>query len=274
MNDKLVPLNSQISRIIQPELELELKDEDRKTITPNQNIVLINQVDSICPLCGKKLMYDKKNQKRKDYEVAHIYPLSPSPKEQLLLKDEDRLSENVNDLDNLIPLCPSCHTQFDKPRTVEEYRKLSAIKKKLINKDLDRQKWYDFKIENEIMQIVSSLNSASEKINCKISYDVKDVNNKMQLLSPLVSRRIRTNITQYFPFVKEQFALLEENSPSSSEMISMQIKTYFLSLKKDQRTDEDIYPSVVEWIYAKTQKTSKEAAEIIVAFFIQNCEVF
>ena len=61
----------------------------------------------------------------------HIYPLNPTIEETQLLKHEARLSTDVNDEDNVIPLCEICHGKFDKPRTVEEYRSLFKLKQEL-----------------------------------------------------------------------------------------------------------------------------------------------
>ncbi len=95
-----------------------------KSPSENTNIVLFNQVDGICPLCDKQLIYKKSGSKYKKYELAHIYPLNPRPEEIKLLEVQERLSDDVNHEDNLIPLCKSCHGEFDKPRTVSEYQDL------------------------------------------------------------------------------------------------------------------------------------------------------
>ncbi|WP_373557726.1 HNH endonuclease [Pseudomonas sp. URIL14HWK12:I7] len=67
-------------------------------------------------------MYSKSKTSNKQYEIAHIYPLNPTPPEALLLANEFRLSADVDHLDNLIALCLLCHNEFDNPRTVKEYR--------------------------------------------------------------------------------------------------------------------------------------------------------
>lgn len=36
----------------------------------------------------------------------------------------------------------------------------------------------------------------------------------------------------------------------------------------------DIFDDIVQWMYEKTNKISKIACEVIVSFFIQDCEVF
>nr|WP_277399219.1 HNH endonuclease signature motif containing protein [Escherichia coli] len=67
-------------------------------------------------------MVQNGKRKIKLYEVAHIYPFSPREEEKELLKDEQRLCDDVDSEDNLIALCRDCHKLFDNPRTIEGYR--------------------------------------------------------------------------------------------------------------------------------------------------------
>ena len=106
----------------------------RDKYTESQKISLVSQVNRVCPLCQEPLFYQKNKRTYKNYDLAHIYPLNPTLFEQKILENEPRLSDDVNDEDNLIPLCKICHGKFDTPRTVEEYQKLFAIKKSLIER--------------------------------------------------------------------------------------------------------------------------------------------
>lgn len=64
-----------------------------------------NKVNGRCPICGGVLVYTKKGKINKSFEVAHIYPANPRPEEKKLLSGEERLSEDVNDLKNVIAVC-------------------------------------------------------------------------------------------------------------------------------------------------------------------------
>ena len=96
--------------------------DNRRIFSDNEKMVLFNEVDGRCPICGKPLTNTKNGQIIKMFEVAHIYPANPRPEEVELLKDEERLSKDVNSLANVIAVCRICHKKFDTPRTIEEYR--------------------------------------------------------------------------------------------------------------------------------------------------------
>jgi pimeloyl-ACP methyl ester carboxylesterase len=77
------------------------------------------------------------------------------------LKDVQLLSDDRNDLDNLIPLCTGCHTRFDKPRTRAEYEELFRVKRGLIERERQRALMREYPIEDGIHQIVAALGNVS-----------------------------------------------------------------------------------------------------------------
>ena len=46
----------------------------RRNPTDNEAILLVNEVDNLCPLCSLTLMYEKRSKKKR-YEAAHIYQI-------------------------------------------------------------------------------------------------------------------------------------------------------------------------------------------------------
>ena len=108
----------------------------RRQPTDNEKFILHTEVDGMCPLCGIKLLYKKENTLNKRVNLAHIYPHSPTDSEKKLLKDVEKLSEDSEDIKNIIWLCPNCHESFDKPRTIDSYNNLLNIKKEYCKKKI------------------------------------------------------------------------------------------------------------------------------------------
>ena len=86
--------------------------DNRRIFSDNEKMVLFNEVDGRCPICGKPLTNTKNGQIIKMFEVAHIYPANPRPEEVELLKDEERLSKDVNSLDNVIAVAVRAKCNF------------------------------------------------------------------------------------------------------------------------------------------------------------------
>jgi len=248
----------------------------RKKLSPAQELALISQVDRVCPLDAEPLFYKKNNQTHKNYEIAHIYPLNPTSDEAHLLQNEERLGADVNDEDNLIPLCKICHGQFDKPRTVLEYQELIAIKKKAIERSGQEELWKTHPIKESILKIVDAIYAdAVEDIEAEITFTSKKVDEKLNdTISRPTQRKIKNNVTDYYTFIREKLTLLDKAGDCTSEIISSQIKGFYLIQKGKGVSQQAAFDNIVKWLNAKTKAESNDAAEIITSFFIQNCEVF
>ncbi|MBU2524145.1 HNH endonuclease [Patescibacteria group bacterium] len=248
----------------------------RRNYSPAEELSLTTQVEGICPLCGKALFYTKKVKSYKGYELAHIYPLNPSADEIEELKNEERLHEDVNHPDNLIPLCLSCHGKFDKPRTASEYQKLAELKKSQIRKSKQQEIQIEYQLEDDIRLVIDGLYSADyAQMGTEIEYESKSLKEKFTSDFPSpIRQKIKHNVADYYQFVKSKFAEIEQDNPNSSVLIFSQVKSYYLKQKSLRISQQEIFSNIVDWFFIKTKPQTIEAAEIVTSFFIQNCEVF
>jgi hypothetical protein len=257
-------------------LDLSGMSKTRKKYSDPQNIALLSQVSNVCPLCSEPLFYKKEGKSYKNYDIAHIYPLNPTPLEITLLEHEERLSNDVNDENNVIPLCGICHGKFDKPRTVEDYRMLFKIKKDLIDHSGQEAIWKKYAIEDEISAIIDAIYNDPEFENkTEIEFTPKELDEKLDsTISRPTKIKIKNNVREYFIFIRTKFAELDSAKIDLSEIISLQIKTYYLKQKNMGLNQQAIFDNIVLWIHTKTKPKTNDAAEILTSFFIQNCEVF
>jgi len=248
----------------------------RKKYTEAQNVSLLSQVSRVCPLCAEPLFYKKGKVSFKNYEIAHIYPLNPTDAEKTLLENEDRLGVDVNDEDNVIPLCEICHGKFDKPRTATEYKQLYTLKKKLIERSGQEAIWKRYTIEDEISEIIEAIyNDPGVDSDAEIEFNPKEVDEKLdECISRPKKIKIKTNVRDYYIFISKKFSALDNADGDLSEIISLQIKSYYLKQKRMGFEQQVIFENIVTWIHAKTRPKTNDAAEILASFFIQNCEVF
>lgn len=249
--------------------------EKRKKPTDNLAIVLHSQVGNHCPLCSKPLTEKKNKNIIKKSEIAHIYPLNPTTEETEILKDEEILNTDLNHEDNLIPLCLECHNRYDKKKTVEEYRILVSKKKDFINQDIQKSIWHQYALQKEVVQIIDDLLKIEASSLATLSYESKKIDEKLNnTITPITKRKIHLNVQDYFPLIKNKLSNIERESPTKAELISTQIKAFYL-MQKDQLTSQEVmYKNISNWIMHKTNQTSIDSSEIVTAFFIQNCEIF
>lgn len=251
--------------------------KERKDYTDNEKLVLTNQVNGICPLCLKELIYKKKQRIYSMYEVAHIYPCHPTEKEIELLKNEERLGNDPDDINNVIPLCFECHSKFDKPRTIEEYRYLLDLKKKAIKNQKIMAFFAKSDLTDEIAEIIDELQKGSwDKSPIPLNYNVLKIEQKLDFeFNWILKNQISNNILDYYLLIQQLFSNIDKNNPGTFDLISGQIKVFYLLLKREILDQETIFEKMSEWIFLKSQnKGSIYACKIIISYFIQNCEVF
>ena len=257
------------------EIKVAKSNPTRKKPTENMGLVLFDEVGGICPKCTKPLMKKNKGQMTKLFEVAHIYPNSPRPHEFDLLKGQERLSEDVDDECNLIALCRDCHKIFDNPRTIEGYREMILIKKELQRLSNLQKSWFDNNIDVEINKVIASLASFSGEALEELSLEALTVDSKSdETLNGLVKLKIKNNVIYFYSNIKSKFSELDKSEPYTSDTIYSQVKTYYLKLKKQNLDQTQIFSALTDWIKNSTDCKNTEVSEIIVSFFVQNCEVY
>lgn len=249
----------------------------RRKLSPAEEMALIFQVSRACPLCGVVIFYTKKSGgTQRGYEIAHIYPLNPTEKETVLLKAEERLASDPNHVDNLIPLCLKCHGQFDKPRTREEYRDLLSRKKTHIRGEQFQSLQARYPLESEIQRIMSALyDEHIDSSTPDLSYDPKTLDQKLNgSITRPTKRIIHHHVNDYFQYIRRKLLEFESTKPTAAELISSQVRTFYLAQKELAVSQEEVFKNVVSWMVSKTDPSTADAAEIVAAFFVQNCEVF
>lgn len=248
----------------------------RRDYRPAETLALTTQVDGVCPRCGRHLFYKKKGTNHKQFDLAHIYPLNPSDEEVAELDGAPRLAMDPNDPDNIIPLCTICHTVFDKPRTRAEYDELFAKKKYALERIRQRELRTLYPLEAEIRQVIQRLDEIEAPLSAAtLAYEPQRLDEKFDDTLPYPTRhKIRTGVRDYFSFVKDLFLELEKESPAASERIATQVKSFYLKQEGLGLSQGAIYHNVVQWLQQKAEAGSRDATEVVAAFFVQNCEVF
>ena len=276
INRKFITFNSRTnhSRDVSNKAKQTLSKPRRK-IPPNEQLILHSEVNGVCPLCPTTLIYEKNGRNQKGFEIAHIYPLNPLPKEVALLKNEELLNTDLDHGDNLICLCNPCHKKYDKEKTVEEYRELFKIKKDILKRKMEQKIWSKTSIESQIFEIIELLVDKDLDFEDNLEYSPKTIDKKTNdTITILTKRKIHQNVQDYFYKISEKFKDLDFIEPMTTEIISSQIKTHFLLLKKQGSNQKEIFDAMTTWLQKQTKQDNREASEIIISYFIQNCEIF
>lgn len=247
----------------------------RQQFTENQRKFLHDETLGVCPVCGKSFCYTKKGRLYFSFDIAHIYPLNPSQEEIEILKNV-KFEYSVNSFENLIALCPSCHRKYDNPRTQEEYYKLLSIKKRLLNNYKMKELYSEFTLEEELSEIVQLISSCDLNQELEqLSFSLLTIDEKTkENCSNILKITIKRNVVYYFNYIRNLFIEIDKLNPNKFNIISAQIKCFYIKCL-DINSDKDwLFEKMIEWLQYKTNFKNRVACEIIISFFVQNCEVF
>lgn len=249
-----------------------LVERQRPSVADEQ--LYLKEVDFTCPLCGADLRNHKQTKQNKLYEIAHIYPNSPTKEQYENLIDIERLGNNSESFENKIALCKNCHDNQDYHTNKNDYKKLLNIKKDCLIKTRLLESTFSIGLEKEIAYVVEKIVDIDEEIISELNDFPVKVKNKFYPSERILKDKVSILITQNYPYVLELFKNLDGFNDFSFTSLCLRIKSCYEKMKVITNDKEYIFNEIVDWIMKHTESKSQVACEVVVSFFIQNCEVF
>lgn len=234
---------------------------------------LLAEVNYECPITHEKLIETVKGVPRKRYVIAQIFP------DNLSLADEESFSElyprpmDFDSEDNLIALEEKYASDYAIKPTIDEYKRLYEIKREISSRYRAMAAINRAELEDEIRVVVGSLMSIDENTKLvPLAYDALKIDKKFKPENFILKNEAMVRILSYYRFVEKVF----NESDVDFDLVASEIQTSSMKLEKSGMSQGEVIDTLAEWIRnkAKLDVTSKTACNIVVAFFIQNCEVF
>lgn len=250
----------------------------RDKYSDNEHSILYGETGGCCPLCMLPILFQKKGSTKpsKGYEVAHIYPLNPTPAQAKALQGFP-IPPDVNALSNVIALCPTCHTKYDKDFKIEELVKLRKLKDGYLSDAQAKLEASQHSIQEEVYEILDAIVAFDfDEVEPSASkFDIATVDSKLKSgMSPLQKREIKMDAINFYVRIKDHIRMLERQDQASVRILQNQINSYYLAMQKQNPGNKDlIFNYVAQWISSRTNKPLL-AAKVLTSFFVQNCEVF
>ena len=250
----------------------------RDGYSENEHSILYQETGGCCPLCKQPILFQKNGSKKllKGYEVAHIYPLNPTLFQTQALVNYP-VPSDVNALDNVIALCPTCHTKYDKDFKLEELEGLREIKNGYLSDAQATRTASQYTIQEEVYEILDAI-AAFDFDDTQLSttnFDISTVDKKLKTgMSPLQKNEIKVNAISFYVRIRDHIHRLEQQDQATVRVLQNQINSYYLLMNKQNPENKDlVFNYVAQWISAKANKPIL-AAKVLTSFFVQNCEVF
>ena len=262
--------NEDIAKVIATDPYLKV----RKAPTEAEQQLYLKEVSFSCPLCGKDLRHRKQRKANKLYEIAHIFPNSPTQEQYELLGALPRVGDNSESFENKIALCKDCHDQQDYHTSQEDYLVLLGKKQYYLQRTGLHEATLTLGLEEAISDVVEKVCFLREDELAKLNYTPVKLAKKFSYDEFLLKNRIASYVTTYYPYIRDLFIGIEGTNGFRLDTLSLQIKCCFTKMEGISADKSLIFDQIVDWIMTKSLSTSRAACEAVVSFFVQNCEVF
>lgn len=254
--------------------ELSVMGLPRLPSDANTVLSLLMETSGKCPLCKKPLLRDKNGIGVGGYLITDIYPADIVAETADELAGVEKLSVDLTSAYNKIALCIDCALKYKTKTTKDEYNSLATLKKELLKYSSAREKVDDAKIEQEIEEVVRRLANANPDEYADLSYDAVSVAEKIHKSNAMFFQKVFINVVEYFNCISEIFGQLSAESRLNFEEVASEIRLAFFKADKDELTQEQIFEVLVDKIRGGNRALTVSACEAVVAFFVQDCEVF
>lgn len=242
------------------------------------DIPLLEEVEFICPLCHSQLIKNVNGKTIKKYKVVRLCPKQYETESKIMVEKgiiKNARRENSNE--NKIPLCKNCAEDYEEAPTLKMFEQLCDLKDRLSEANLARINMDKIEIEDEIRNIIKGLSKINQETELKeLSFSALRLDQKI-LPENFLLKKVETNRVVYFyHYINKLFSEMDQNNKGSFDLIASEISNAYEHLNSSQLSQSEIVEHLAQWIKKKSRCGDKEldACHIVVAYFIQNCEVF
>lgn len=238
-----------------------------------QDAPLLAEANYECPLCHKKLVDTIKGQAVKRYRITQIFPDGLDNETAAEFAAIYPAPKKLDVPDNLIALDVDCAEQYLLSPNADEYRNLYEIKIQLARNYAAKLAVNSVQLEDDIRTVLDALSTirdASELV--ELEYEALRIDEKFDAENFILKNETQVQVVTYYRYIEKVFS----NSNADFDMIASEIKVSSMKLEKAGLSQSDVISQLSEWIRNKAGlgTESRLACNIVVSFFIQNCEVF
>lgn len=245
----------------------------RDETVDTEDISLLAEANYRCPLCQKPLTETVKGVPVKRYEITRIYPEGLDDDQAIEFAEKHTPPEKLDRAENLIVLDAACAEQYRIDPTPDEYARLMRVKNELCRNYKAAAELGSLALEEEIRTVVSALsNIVDESALTKLSYNALRVEEKMGSADYILLAQVQMQVVFYYSYIQKLFS----ESGVDFELVCSEVKAASKKLENSGLTHIEVISKLSEWFMSRSQlgAESKQACDIVVAFFIQDCEVF
>lgn len=219
---------------------------------------LLNEVNNSCPYpgCGKSLMISQNGKINYVYEVC-------------LIRKNKRPEVN-----NLLALCPQCAAAYSVKANGKLTKQLEDNKKILSNRVQNVELLDNINLEKGIVGVLKKIKDIKETEVYDSSYDPKKVSQKIDRKQNWILYNTVINyVNSYYSTINQIMMQEDKCGNIDFEELQHQMHSLYKRLNKQNKSKEEIFNEIAKKL-SKVSLMDQIYCEIVVAYFIQLCEVY
>ena len=169
---------------------------------------------------------------------------------------------------NAIGICNECFQRGKYDLNALRIKKNEFVRIRKAYAELD-----DPLFPERLTNAAKKLKSAKSDQLKRISYKALRVNRKILPDNTMLLSDIEDKVTRFFPFLMECFSEDDGLDGYSYDELSKSIRAIFESANAECATQEEVFETISKKIAAVVDET-ENVGRVIVAYFVQTCEVF
>lgn len=195
-------------------------------------------------------------------------------------KFEDFILNNTND-DVLVELCLEFENELGVSTKQDIARKICSLFRTILNNSqntnigLSTPKTCCIDLENEIAEVIKKIaNTPPKDLDAILQYEPYNVDKKIENKNIILKNDVRNYVIKYYSYIEDLFKEMSKQDTTMFDRLAKEIKYKSDNLIKENTPQEEVFNRLVNWLKNKATTTQDTACRIIIAFFVQNCEVF
>lgn len=218
--------------------------------------MLFLQEGGKCPNDGcSHLLYKKvRGATIDDYDVVQIDPNLPLSSE------------------NAIALCHDCRMIYESSSNTPLISRMRVIKQQLLRAEETLSITKDYGFQDGLERVVRKIANIPANEIVELNYDPVQLKSKIPNDVFLLSK-VRSQVANWYLAVNNIFKEVSAEKGLKYKALCSEIRTFWTSLDEDGRSQYEIYTALTDW-FANRINDRKDLCEIVVSYFIQECEVF
>lgn len=249
-----------IERAARPKTRKTKKERRPSTASPKEKFgsFLVAEAGSICPNdgCTKPLFSSEGGHTGLVFDVAVIDPEKPS-----------------DQIGNLIALCPECCAKYVLKHDASSVSRMKSIKEGLQASNEDLELLSEQTVQDGIRKVLEKIPSLPKPGNVDLNYNPVPLRNKIEEDNVSLYIKTQAYVNVYFPIVHETFQEMGREGLLRFMPFCQQVKLSYLELREQGRDQNRVFSEMTDWLHNATGE-DRDSCEIVIAYFIQKCEVF